>query len=75
MCTGERRHVVVPVRVEHRASHVDLDLVVVAVVAGIAGLKHDLDAGGFSPHVRIDIASAEGRAGRAIAHDEARYKF
>src|ERR1019366_9904113 len=37
----ERRHVVVPVSVEHGAPGIDLDFVVVAIVAGIAGLKHD----------------------------------
>lgn len=58
----QRLRGVVPMRVEDSPCGVDLDLVVVTVVARIHWLEHDLDCGGAGPQVRIRIV-AKGETG------------
>ena len=67
-------HVVIPVRIKDGSRRVDLDLVVVAVVARVSWLEHDLDGRGAAPQVGIRIVASKGGNRVTIGHHEPEVK-
>src|ERR1017187_741720 len=57
-------------RVENSPRGVNLNFVVVTVVARIPWLEHDLDGGGAAPQVGIRIVASKGRDRVTIGHHE-----